>query len=506
MSFKNHQRQQFIIDTANAYTQKKISKRDFLRKMGMVGIGFSAFGAGMLGGPRRRGHGLGNTAHATTPRAMKDFLREAGKPFAGTKIRYTSEATPPTVVANQLKGEFTELTGIEVEIEVVPLEQVLAKATQDVQGQLGTYDLYYLDQAWHSTFAPDTIDPVEYYKEKPELAMPDFDFDDFSTPLVEGISKIGDKWVGIPFDIPIFTFMYRRDILEKHGIAVPTTYDEFTAAVKFITEAEKENGIFGTGLQAKSGHYSLECDWSQAVWGHGGSIFRADGTFSGNDAEGVVGLEWYQELLKNAPASSLESTWDGQWQMMHSGQVAMVQSWDEFFPGMDGDDSPVKGLWEMTKPLIGPHSLRSRADAGFGEIPDWGHQGGSSIALSRYSKNIDAAWLFMQWVCSKEMMVQLTLGGGFAPMRNSSFADSRVLEKAKVGAGTTRHLPVVLDTIENYIASEPDMPLWAGLSSNEIPTELGKLLTGQDYDGNAQACADQIAKLVDTATKDAGLL
>ena len=190
MSFKNHQRQQFIVDTANAYTNKKISKRDFLRKMGMAGIGFSAFGAGMLGGPRRRGQGLGNAAHAATPQATKDFLREAGKPFAGTKIRYTSEATPPTVVANQLKGEFTELTGIEVEIEVVPLEQVLAKATQDVQGQLGTYDLYYLDQAWHSTFAPDTIDPVEYYKEKPELAMPDFDFDDFSAPLVEGISKI----------------------------------------------------------------------------------------------------------------------------------------------------------------------------------------------------------------------------------------------------------------------------------------------------------------------------
>ena len=506
MNFKHHDRRNFIVDTANAYTRRKISKREFLRKMGMAGIVFSAFSTAMLGGGRRgRPFGI-NPAHATTPQDMKDFLREAGKPFAGTKIRYTSEATPPTVVANQLKGEFTDLTGIEVEIEIVPLEQVLAKAMQDVQGQLGTYDLYYLDQAWHATFFPDTVDPVEYYNEKPDLAMPDFDFSDFSAPLVEGISKIGEKWVGIPFDIPIFTFMYRRDILEKHGIAVPKTYDEFTAAVKLITQAEKENGIYGTGLQAKSGHYSLECDWSQAVWGHGGSIFRADGTFSGNDTEGLAGLEWYQELIRNAPASSLESTWDGQWQMMHSGQVAMVQSWDEFFPGMDGDDSPVRGLWEMTKPLIGPHTLRNRADAGFGEIPDWGHQGGSSIALSRYSKNVDAAWLFLQWVCSKEMMVQLTLGGGFAPMRNSSFADPRVLEKAVVGSGTTRHLPVVLETIENYIASEPDMPLWAGLSSNEIPTELGKLLTGQEYDGNGKACMDQIAKIVDTATRDAGLL
>ena len=39
-------------------------------------------------------------------------------------------------------------------------------------------------------------------------------------------------------------------------------------AAKAITQAEKESGIFGTGLQAKSGHYSLECDWTAAVWGH----------------------------------------------------------------------------------------------------------------------------------------------------------------------------------------------------------------------------------------------
>lgn len=503
MSFKNFQRQTFIVDTANAFAQKKISKREFLRKTGMAGIGFSAFSAGMLGTPRKGF--FGTPAAASTPDDVANFLREAGKPFAGTTIRYTSEATPPTVVVNQLKGEFEELTGIKVEIEIVPLEQVLAKATQDVQGELGTYDLYYLDQAWHSTFYRDTIDPVEYYNEKPDLAMPGFDFDDFSEPLVEGISKIGDKWVGIPFDIPIFTFMYRKDILEKHGIEVPKTYDDFTAAVKFITAAEKENGIYGTGLQAKSGHYSLECDWSQAVWGHGGSIFRADGSFSGNDEQGIMGLEWYQDLIANAPATSLESTWDGQWQMMHSGQVAMVQSWDEFFPGMDGDDSPVKGLWETTVPLQGPHTLRARADAGFGEIPQWGHQGGSSIALSRYSKNVDAAWLFLQWACSKDIMTRCTLEGGFAPMRNSSFADPRVKAKERVGPGTTRHLPVVLETIETYMASEPDMPLWAGLSSNEIPTELGKLLTGQDYDGNAKACMDKIASLVDTSTSDAGL-
>jgi multiple sugar transport system substrate-binding protein len=507
MSFKRHDKQTFIIDSCNAFTERRISKREFLRRMGLAGIGFSAFGMGMLGGHRRgwRGLGLGENAYAEgLPDNQAKWLKEVGGKYKGAKIRYTSEATPPTVVLNQIKKEFTDPTGIEVEVEIVPLEQVLAKATQDVQGQLGTYDLYYLDQSWISTFAPDTVNPVQYYKDKPELAMPDFDWDDFSKPLVDGVAMVDGNWMGIPFDIPIFILMYRQDLLEKHGIKVPTTYDEFTAAVKAIGEAEKASGIYGTGLQAKSGHYSLECDWTQAVWGHGGSVFTSDKKFAGNDEQGIAGLKWYQELLKMSPPNSTASTWDGQFEMMHSGQVALVQSWDEFFPGLDADDSKVRGLWQPAHPLV-PKALRAPADCGFNEKPNAGHQGGSSIALSRYSKNPEAAWIFMQWGCCKEIMTRCTLIGGFAPMRISSFEDPRVKEKAKVTAGTTRHLDTVKWTIDNVIATEPHMPLWAGLSTNEIPTELGKLLTGQAYSGDAKQCMDALAKMVDDKVQEAGL-
>jgi multiple sugar transport system substrate-binding protein len=210
--------------------------------------------------------------------------------------------------------------------------------------------------------------------------------------------------------------------------------------------------------------------------------------------------------LKNAPAASTTSTWDGQFQMMAAGQCALVQSWDEFFPGLDANDSKVKGLWQPAKPLQSEAGLRSTADVGFGEIPNLGHQGGSIMGLSQYSKNQEAAWIFMQWACCKEIMTQCTLAGGFAPMRLSSFADERVKAKAVVGPGTTRHLETVKWTIDNVMASEPDMPLWAGYSTNEIPTELGKLLTGQDYGGDAKKCMDAVAAMIDAKTKDAGLL
>ncbi len=181
-----------------------------------------------------------------------------------------------------------------------------------------------------------------------------------------------------------------------------------------------------------------------------------------------------------------------------------MQSWDEFFPGLDADDSKVRGLWQPHRPLT-PKALRAPADCGFNEKPNAGHQGGSVISLSKYSKNPEAAWIFLQWGCCKEIMTRCTLAGGFAPMRISSFEDPRVKAKAKVTAGTTRHLETVKWTIDNVIATEPHMPLWAGLSTNEIPTELGKLLTGQDYGGDAKKCMDKLAEMVDAKVKDAGL-
>ena len=51
-----------------------------------------------------------------------------------------------------------------------------------------------------------------------------------------------------------------------------------------------------------------------------------------------------------------------------------------------------------------------------------------------------------------------------------------------------------------------ERPTWAALLvSHEIPTELGKLLTGQDYGGDAKKCMDKVAELVDAKVKDAGL-
>jgi multiple sugar transport system substrate-binding protein len=246
----------------------------------------------------------------------------------------------------------------------------------------------------------------------------------------------------------------------------------------------------------KSGHYSLECDWTCWLWGHGGSIFGPDGKFTGNDEAGLAAMEYWDRLVTTMPPGVHGWTWDGQGQSVAQGVAASMLSWGEFFPYFDDPNATkVSGLMEAAR-VPRPKALRTVKETGYGEIPGVGHQGGSSLAVSRNSKNPDAAWIFMQWAtCYDTQVLITTLGGGTGPTRTSVYDDPRIIANRRVGAGTTRHLDVVRATIENDMGSEPDLPEWAELSNDTIPVRLGKYFAGQYK--SAKEAMDDIAQAVD---------
>lgn len=497
----SHDRKLWLASVCDRYARGQMDRRTFLRAAGKLGLGAGALAAGshLM---HRSGMGFINPAFAQGQVEwtgdMMTWLADVAKPFAGQTIRLATESTPPSnAIDSALKQYFTEATGINVEIEVLPLEQVLQKLTLDVASGLGTYDLYYLDQSWMAAFSGDVIDPREKYESNADLAMPNYNFDDFLKPLVDGISMYDGIMVGVPYDIPIFIQMYRRDIFDELGLKPATTMAEFLSNAQAIQQA-KGPAIYGTTGQMRSGHYSLECDWTAWLWGHGGSIFGPDGKFTGNDERGLEAMAYWQELKKNMPEAVTTWTWDGQGQSVGQGIAGTVLSWGEFFPSWDNpESSQVSGLMEATVPPAAT-ALRTVSETGYGEIPGVGHQGGSSLAVSKYAKSPDAAWLFAQWATSPETQVFITtLGGGTGPTRTSVYEDPRVLANAKPGiAGTTRHLPAVRDTIANHMGSEPDLPQWAELSNDTIPVELGRFFAGE-Y-GSAKEAMDAIKEKVDS--------
>ncbi|EAU39688.1 hypothetical protein FP2506_01863 [Fulvimarina pelagi HTCC2506] len=499
---KDQDRKRHLATITDRFARGRMDRRSFLSSAGKLGLAVGGLGLGFGLSGRRPFFDLTGTAFAQNAENLRPsedimaWLRDVAKPYAGTTLRFATESTPPSnALNNGLVRYFEEATGINVEIEVLPLEQVLQKLTLDAASQLGTYDLYYIDQSWAASFSRDVFDPREQYEGNADLAYPDYNIDDFLPALVDGIAVFEDRWVGVPYDIPIFIMQYRKDIYDELGLKAPETMEEMLSNSQAITEA-KGPDIYGTTGQMKSGHYSLECDWTCWLWGHGGQIFDSSNKFVGNNEAGIRAMEYWDELKKTMPPGVDGWTWDGQGQSVSQGLAASMLSWGEFFPFFDDPDAgQISGLMEAAVPPKAT-TLVSPDQTGFGEIPGVGHQGGSSLAVSRYSKNPDPAWIFMQWATSADTQALITvLGGGTGPTRSSVYDAEIVKANARVGAGTTRHLPIVRDTIANHMGSEPDLPQWAQISSDTIPVGLGRYFAGEF--SSPKEALDEIAGQVD---------
>ena len=147
------------------YRQGRISRRTMLKALAAAGV---ALGASPARG--RRAWAAPSRQELTAdqqPEEINAFLKDVGGQFSGASIKVVSEETPPSrAIINLKKALFEDLTGITVNWEVVPLDQVLAKVSQDAATQSGANDIYYFDQAWVGRFINDTFDPARVVDRK----------------------------------------------------------------------------------------------------------------------------------------------------------------------------------------------------------------------------------------------------------------------------------------------------------------------------------------------------
>jgi len=292
------------------------------------------------------------------------------------------------------------------------------------------------------------------------------------------------RLVGLPYDIPIMIMMNRKDVFEKLKLKLPTTLDEFMQVVKTINEAglKNEDGtpIYGTSGQWKAGHYSLQCDWTIWLWAHGGSHFGKDGAIAINDEAANKAAKYMLERKQYADPASTSSDWGGLLQSIAAGRAGITLAFSEIFATLDDPAaSKVVGLID-TAPILKELALRKPSETSFDEVPGIAHQGGSCVALSKYSRVQDAAWVFMQWATSSDVTTRANLlGGSASPVRQSNYEDPRTKANNRVMVGTTRHFEATLTSITEKMGTEPHYPGWADVSptNGPIPTELGKMIT-----------------------------
>ena len=141
--------------------------------------------------------------------------------------------------------EFTDLTGIQVEWDVVEQTYLKNKQLLDFQGA-HSYDVFMVDSFWNAEYgAKNVVQALDNYMNDPQKTPEWYDKAD----LIPAYCDLG-QYKGETSDIPIAGetrfLAYRTDLFEKYGKEPPKTMDEFLELARFFNG--KEDGLYGGAL------------------------------------------------------------------------------------------------------------------------------------------------------------------------------------------------------------------------------------------------------------------
>lgn len=276
-------------------------------------------------------------------------------------------------------------------------------------------DVYQTDVIW----APQLADNFEDLTE----ATKDVIKDHF--PSIVESQTVNGKLVAMPLFTDAPALYYRKDLLEKHKLSVPKTWEELTETAKKVQEAERAEGskdLWGFVWQGNA-YEGLTCnalEWVKSFGG--GQIVEPDGKVSVNNPKAVAALDlaksWVNNISPPGVLSYGEEEARGVWQ---TGNAVFMRNWPYAYGLGEADDSKVKGKFDVTTLPTGGGNDKSAATLG-----------GWNLAVSKYAKNKDAAIALVKFLASKETQKQNALIGSKLPTIMSLYDDADIKEKQPI--------------------------------------------------------------------------
>ena len=409
-------------------------------------------------------------------------------PYEGTTLVVNFPAHPHYNAVLDVLPEFTEQTGIEVEVDQLQYLKMRERQTLELTKDEGDYDLisYVVFSKADYVYA-DQLENLAKYFMNPRLADPNYDADDLIDGYVANIGVAGGtkgylpgktgSLFGIPFGSETSVLAYRKDIFEKHGIDVPETYDDLLAVACQIPEVEP--GMGGMASRAASGHQA-----SHAFLLHlaplGGRVFDGEWNPIINSAEGVAAANALKTIVDCGPEGGTTFGPAEAAAAFQQGQAAMFMDSIAFAAGFeDPSKSTVVGNVGYA---LHPKGVRRGSQTG-----------GFGIGIPSNAQNKEAAFLLMQWLTSKEQDLAIAMAGG-NPSRFSTYQDAALNEKYPYSATFGEALKY----------ADPDwrpiIPTWGTINA-DIGTTMSQVLTeGLD----PQEALDGVAERARATMEEAG--
>ncbi|CAM2144768.1 putative ABC transporter-binding protein DR_1438 [Pararobbsia alpina] len=300
-------------------------------------------------------------------------------------------------------------TGNEVKVVSMPATGQLALYQQLLSAGSSDIDVLQIDVVWPGILAQDLVDLTKYAGNS---TAGDF-------PVYVKNDTVGGKLVAMPWFADAGVMYYRKDLLDKYHVDVPKTWEELTADAKKIQDAERAAGnskMWGFVWQGKN-YEGLTCDaleWVQSY--NGGSIVDGSGKVTIDNPAAVNALKmahgWIGTISPEGVLNYQEEEARGVFQ---SGDAVFMRNWPYAWSLANSADSPIKGKVGITTLPAGGANGRHAAVLG-----------GWQLAVSKYSKNPDAAASLVMYLTSEQEQKRRAIEGGYASTIEALYKDKDV--------------------------------------------------------------------------------
>jgi len=276
----------------------------------------------------------------------------------------------------------------------------------------GDYDIAFINTDWLAEAqAAGALENLLPHLERSPI--PDFP-QGWSPSLVELQHFAGGCW-GMPYHDGPECLIFRRDLLEQAGIAVPTTWEDYHEAARALHAPDE--GRYGTVLALYPDGHNSFYDFCIQIWSRGGEVFDQAGRPLFTSAQAHDALDFIRGLAcdERAIAPGARDTDSvGSGLLFCEGKVGLMANWFGFAAlGETMEGSAVKGLVDVAPLPAGP--------------------GGRSVSLNVFwllvigagSPRKDLAWAFLRH-CATPAMDKITMLEGAIGVRRSTWADPEV--------------------------------------------------------------------------------
>jgi ABC-type glycerol-3-phosphate transport system substrate-binding protein len=117
--------------------------------------------------------------------------------------------------------------------------------------------------------------------------------------------ELDGKDLGITWQFDQRAIFYRKDLFQQAGIKPPTTWDEFLAAAKQLTDPSKN--MVGIALPGKQGTYDTDQFYMTLVLQAGGGLSDSQGKPTFNTPQQMQALDFEKELVDCCAAAGTPS-------------------------------------------------------------------------------------------------------------------------------------------------------------------------------------------------------